>query len=143
VKHEKYAERELEIAEKLHSRERRTWIHFYSSQCRLHRGELEQAEKELLDGIMVAEAIGEKRALALFRPTLAVVQVMQGRKDEALSPTDSRVSQLWLGPLYIKVLMALGKKDEAREKLTAYKALVDQCQSPRFYSEAQRLAQLF
>jgi len=188
----KYAERELEIAEKLHSRERRTWIHFYSSQCRLHRGELEQAEKELLDGIMVAEAIGEKRALALFRPSLAVVQVMQGRKDEALqtaldnlaqsspsllythfealrclaevrlrrdeldeaeevcrqadalvSPTDSRVSQLWLGPLYIKVLMARGKKDEARERLSGYKALVDQCQSPRFYSEAQRLAELF
>jgi tetratricopeptide (TPR) repeat protein len=184
----KYAERELEIAEKLHSRERRTWIHFYSSQCRLHKGELEQAEKELLDGIMVAEAIGEKRALALFRPSLAVVQVMQGRKDEALqtaldnlaqsspsllythfealrclaevrlrrdeldeaeevcrqadalvSPTDSRVSQLWLGPLYIKVLLARGKKAEAAERLESYKVLVAQCQSERFRAEASRL----
>jgi tetratricopeptide (TPR) repeat protein len=184
----KYAEREREIAEKLHSRERRTWIHFYSSQCRLHKGELEQAEKELLDGIMVAEAIGEKRALALFRPSLAVVQVMQGRKDEALqtaldnlaqsspsllythfealrclaevrlrrdeldeaeevcrqadalvSPTDSRVSQLWLGPLYIKVLMARGKKAEAAERLESYKVLVAQCQSERFRAEASRL----
>ncbi|HKG58291.1 MAG TPA: protein kinase [Pyrinomonadaceae bacterium] len=188
----KYAEREIEIAEKLHSRERRAWVHFYSAQCRLFMGEIKQAEQELLDGIMAGEAIGEKRVLALCRPSLAVAQVMQGRADEALetalttleqssasmlytqfealrclaevrlrraelaeaekvcrdadaliSPTDSRVSQLWLGPLYIKVLMALDKKDEALARLTSYTALVAQCQTPRFSSEAQRLAKLF
>ncbi|HYV10852.1 MAG TPA: protein kinase [Pyrinomonadaceae bacterium] len=187
----KYAEREIEIAEKLHSRERRAWVHFYSAQCRLFRGEIEQAEHELLDGIALGDAIGEKRVLALCRPSLAVAQVMLGRRDEALqtaltnleqssaswlythfealrclaevrfrrdeleeaeevcrdadalvSPTDSRVSQLWLGPLYINVLLALGKKDEAAEKLTAYQALVAKCQSPRFTSEAHRLAQV-
>jgi tetratricopeptide (TPR) repeat protein len=187
----KYAERELEIAEKLHSRERRAWIHFYSAQCRLFKGELQLAEKELLDGMAVGEAIGETRVLALCRPSLAVVQVMQGRRDEALqtalenleqsctsmlythfealrclaevrfrrdeleesetvcrqadalvSPTDSRVSQLWLGPLYIQVLMARGKRAEAKERLVKYQILVDQCQSPRFSSEAQRLAKL-
>jgi tetratricopeptide (TPR) repeat protein len=187
----KYAERELAIVEKLHSRERRAWIHFYSSQCRLFTGELELAEKELLDGMAVGEAIGETRVLALCRPSLAVVQVMQGRRDEALqtalanleqactsmlythfealrclaevhfrrdeieeaeeicrqadalvAPTDSRVSQLWLGPLYIKVLLARDKKAEARERLAKYQVLVDQCQSPRFSSEAQRLAKL-
>jgi len=153
-------------------------------------GELERAEQELLDGIAIAEAIGERRVLALLRPSLAVVQVMQGRKDEGLqtalanleqssasllythfealrclaevrlrrdelneaeavcrqadelvSPTESRVSQLWLGPLFIKVLVALDKKDEAAEKLTAYEALVAECQSARFTSEASRLAQ--
>ncbi len=187
----KYAEREIEIVAKLHSRERRAWVHFYSAQCRLFKDEIELAEQELLDGITLGEAIGEKRVLALCRPSLAVVQVMQGRRDEALqtalanleqssaswlythfealrclaevrfrryefaeaeqvcldadalvSPTDSRVSQLWLGPLYIKVLLALGKKDEAVEKLTAYQALVAECQSPRFTSEAHRLAQI-
>jgi tetratricopeptide (TPR) repeat protein len=187
----KYAEREIEIAEKLHSRERRAWVHFYSAQCRLFMGQIEQAEQELLGGLTIGEAIGEKRVLALCRPSLAVVQVMQGRRDEALqtalmnleqssprllythfealrclaevrfrrdefaeaeqvcrdadalvSPTDSRVSQLWLGPLYIKVLLALGKKDEAVEKLTAYQALVAECQSPRFTSEAHRLAEI-
>jgi len=187
----KYAEREIEIAEKLHSRERRAWIHFYSAQCLLFMGEIERAEQELLDGIMLGEAIGEKRVLALCRPSLAVVQVMQGRRDEALqtalanleqssaswlythfealrclaevrfrrdefkeaeqvcrdadalvSPTDSRVSQLWLGPLYIKVLLGLEKRDEAVQRLTAYQALVAECQSPRFTSEAHRLAQL-
>ena len=188
----KYAEQELAIAEKLHSRERRAWIHFFSSQCRLFLGELERAEQELRDGIAIAEAIGERRVLALLRPSLAVVQVMQGRKDEGLqtalanleqssasllythfealrclaevryrrdelaeaedvcrqahelvSPTESRVSQLWLGPLFIKVLLALGKKDEAAAKLLAYQGLVSECQTPRFSSEAQRLATLF
>src|SRR4029079_18432529 len=159
--------------------ERRTWIHFYSAQCRLFLGELERAEQELLDGIALGEAIGERRVLALLRPSLALVQVMQERKDEGLqtalanleqsstsllythfealrclaevrlrrdeleeaedvcrqadelvSPTESRVSQLWLGPLFIKVLLATGKRDEAMERLTVYKALVGQCQTP-------------
>jgi len=181
----------IEIVEKLHSRERRAWIHFYSSQCRLFTGELALAEKELLGGMAIGEAIGETRVLALCRPSLAVVQVMQGRRDEALqtalanleqactsmlythfealrclaevrfrrdeieeaeeicrqadalvAPTDSRVSQLWLGPLSIKVLLARDKKAEARERLAKYQVLVDQCQSPRFSSEAQRLAKL-
>ncbi len=184
----KYAERELEIAEKLHSRERRAWIHYYSSQCRLFLGELERAEQELLDGIAIAEAIGERRVLALLRPSLGVVQVMQGRRDEGLqtvlanleqssasllythfealrclaevrlkrdeiaeaeevcrqadelvSPTESRVSQLWLGPLYIEVLMARDKKAEATDRLANYKALVAQCQSARFTAEVNRL----
>ncbi len=186
-----YAEREIEIANKLHSRERRAWIHYFAAQCRLYRSELEQAERELLDGIAVAEAIGEKRVLALCRPSLAVVQVMQGRRDEALqtalanleqssvgllythfealrclaevrfrrdelveaeevcrqadelvSPTESRVSQLWLGPLYIDVLMAGGKKAEAADRLEKYKVLVAQCQSARFTAEVSRLTGL-
>jgi hypothetical protein len=49
------------------------------------------------------------------------------------------VSQLWLGPLYIKVLMARGKKAEAAERLESYKVLVAQCQSERFRAEASRL----
>jgi ATP/maltotriose-dependent transcriptional regulator MalT len=60
--------------------------------------------------------------------------------DELVSPTESYVSQLWLGPLHIKVLMAQGKRAEAREKLSKYQQLVSQCQSPRFTSEAAGLA---
>jgi tetratricopeptide (TPR) repeat protein len=184
-----YAEREIEIANKLHSRERRAWTHFYAAQCRLFLGEIGRAEQEFLDGIALAESIGENRVLSLFRPSLAVVQVIQGRHDEALetatanlqlsspsllyshfealrclaevrrrqdeideaeqlcreaeelvSPTESRVSQLWLGPLYIEVLLAAHKRDEAIEKLTAYQALVAECQSPRFSNEATRLS---
>ena len=186
-----YAQREIEIADRLHSRERRTWVHFYSGQSHLFLGHLERAEQEFLDGIRLSEAIGENRALSLFKPSLAVVQAKQGRYDEALqtaltnlqssspsllyshfealrclaevrlcraeleeaekvcreadelvSPTDSRVTKLWLGPLYIKVLLAAQKRDEAIKKLSEYQALVAECQSPRFTSEATRLAQM-
>jgi tetratricopeptide (TPR) repeat protein len=184
-----YAEREIEIVSKLHSRERRAWTHYYAAQCRLYLDETELAEQELLDGIALAEAIGENRVLSLFRPSLAVVQATQGRYDEALrtaeenlaksssrllyshfealrcfaevrfrrgeieeaeqlcrqaeelvAPTESRVSQLWLGPLYIEILLTAQKRDEAATKLTAYQALVADCQSPRFSNEATRLA---
>jgi tetratricopeptide (TPR) repeat protein len=59
--------------------------------------------------------------------------------DELVSSTESRVSRLWLGPLYMNVLLAQGKHDEAREKLPAYEALVAECQSPRFTAEAAHL----
>ena len=156
---------------------------------RLLLGEIELAERELLDGIALGEAIGENRVLGLMRPILGVVQAIQGRYDEALqtveenlrrsspsllyshfealrcfaevrfrrgeieeaeqlcrqaeelvSPTESRVSQLWLGPLYIEVLLAAQKRDEAEKKLSVYQTLVADCQAPRFTSEAARLA---
>src|ERR1043165_8307949 len=186
-----YAEREIEIANKLHSRERRAWTHYYAAQCSVFLGDVQRAEQEFLDGIALAEAIGENRVLGLFRSSLGVVQAMQGRYDEALktveenfqrstpsllythfealrcfaevrfrrgeiekaeqlcrqaeelvSPTDSRVSRLWLGPLYIEVLLAADKRDEAATRLTAYQALVADCQSPRFTSEATRLSKI-
>jgi tetratricopeptide (TPR) repeat protein len=186
-----YAQREIEIANRLHSRERRAWVHFYSGHCHFFLDHIERAEQEFLDGIRLAEAIGENRALSLFTSSLAVVQAKQGRYDEALqtasanlqsssptllyshfealrclaevrfrrgeldeaekicreadefiSGTDSRVTQLWLGPLYIEVLLAAQKRAEALEKLTGYKSLVAECQSPRFTSEATRLAQI-
>ena len=152
---------------------------------------LELAEREFIDGIALAEAIGENRVLSLLQPNLGIVQAIQGRYDEALqtveanlqrsspsllyshfealrcfaqvrlrrseideaeqlcrqaeelvSPTESRVSQLWLGPLYIEVLLAADKRNEAAKKLNAYQALVAECQSPRFTAEATRLATL-
>ncbi len=186
-----HAQREIEIADRLHSRERRSWTHFYSAQCRLFLGEVKKAEQEFLDGITLAESIGENRVLSLFRPSLAVAQAMLGRYDEALqtasdnlknsspallyshfealrcfaevrfrraemdeavqlcgqaeeliAPTESRVSRLWLGPLYIEVLLAAQKHNEAATKLTDYQQLVTECQSPRFSNEATRLAQM-
>lgn len=184
-----YAAREIEIADRLHSRERRAWVHFYEAQCRLFLGQITEAEREFLTGIEVAETIGENRVLALLKPNLALAQAIQGRHEEALklaaaslkqssrsliythfealrcmaevhvrrsefaeaeqfckqadelvSPTESRVSQLWLGPLYIEVLLAQAKLEEAADRLRTYQALVADCQSPRFTSEAERLA---
>ena len=187
-----YAAREIEIAERLHSRERRAWAQLVVAQCSNFLGETERAEQEFLSGIALGEAIGEFRVLMLLRSNLAVVQAKLGRHDEALktvreslqrsspkllythfdslrclaevhrhrdewgeaeqvcqqadelvSPTESRVSRLWLGPLHMDVLLAQGKRDEAREKLTAYEALVADCQSPRFTAEAARLKSVF
>jgi ATP/maltotriose-dependent transcriptional regulator MalT len=83
---------------------------------------------------------------------LAEVHLRRNELDEAerlceeatelVSPTESRVSRLWLGPLYIEVLLAQGKRDEAAAKLVEYQALVADCQSPRFTAEAIRLASL-
>jgi hypothetical protein len=49
---------------------------------------------------------------------------------------------LWLGPLYIEVLLAAQKRDEATTRLAAYQQLVADCQSPRFTNEATRFAQM-
>jgi hypothetical protein len=74
--------------------------------------------------------------------------------DELVARTESRVSQLWLGPLYVDVLLEQRKRakaenddalaeqrlSEAKQRLGAYQELVLHCQSPRFNAEAQRLA---
>ena len=76
--------------------------------------------------------------------------------DELVGPTESRVSQLWLGPLYLDVLLeqkrraetednvalAARKLSEAKQRLNTYQELVAQCQSPRFTAEAARIAEL-
>ncbi|HEY2961238.1 MAG TPA: protein kinase [Pyrinomonadaceae bacterium] len=195
-----FAQRELEIAERLHSRERRAWVHYYAGHAHFSLGRTERAVEEFEHGIALAETIGEKRVLSLLNANLAIVQARLGQYDKALQtartnlesaasigllythfeslrgladvyfqralsggyegeledaervcrqadtliePTESRVSRLWLGPLYIEVLVALKKRDEAREKVAAYKALVAECQTQRFVAEASRLERLF
>lgn len=194
-----YAAQEMEIAEKLHSRERRAWVHSFAGQLYLMVNELERAADEFQHGIDLGEAVGEKRALVLLNGNLAIVRAKLGQYDEALQtattnlknaaaigllythfealralaeiyyvraqsgayagelaeaervcrqaeelvgPTESRVSQLWLGPLYIEVLLAQNKRAEARERLSTYRELVAGCQSPRFSAEVERLASL-
>ena len=200
-----YAAQEREIAARLHSRERRAWSHVVVAQCNLFLGRVEEAEREYIEGIALADAIGEHRVKALLKSNLAVAQASLGRAEEGLqtaeenlaevaptgllythfeairvlavvrfrralspkttaglfqveldeaermcrlaeelvAPTESRVSQLWLGPLYIRVLLAQNKRTEAAEKLAAYQELVAECQSPRFSQEAARLDTLF
>jgi len=79
-----YADREIDLAERLHSRERRAWVHYYSGLCRFFLGQTEQAEQEFLAGITLAESIGENRVLRFMGSNLAVVQAALGRTDEAL-----------------------------------------------------------
>jgi tetratricopeptide (TPR) repeat protein len=229
----KYAEREREIAATLHSRERRGWTHLVTAQCAFCEGDPERAKREFIEGIALAESIGELRLASLLKGGFAVLQADQasdyravsasdretapvrtggdleridgrrlldealqnalenfqaceslgllytrfeghrclaevrfrrgefdeavrlcGAASELLSGTDSRVSRLWLGPIYIDVLLAAGlraeaegkpddaaaKRNLAAEHLARYQELVADCQSPRFAREAARLA---
>jgi tetratricopeptide (TPR) repeat protein len=214
------AEKEFEIAARMESRERRAWTHYYAALCYLHLNRLAEAERQFVDGLALAEAIGEKRVMGFLKSSLAVLRARFGQFDEAMelakenfavtpssliysrfealrclasvyyqralsrpsggegrgdggddldeaerlcseahdlvAPTESRVSQLWLGPLQIEVLFAQAKKaeerddsivatqkrNEARDLLQTYQELVAVCQSPRFAAEATRLEQL-
>ena len=213
-----YAGHELEIANKLHSPERRVWVHFIASMCSLHAGDSVRAEREFTEGISLSKSIGELRAESLMTGNYAIlhadkashkssesitervegqrlfdealqtalenlkaseslgllysrfeahrclaeVRFRRGELDEAeslcaaasdlISETESRVCQLWLGPLYMKVLLAQSersdikpdevtkKRQHAKEMVLSYQQLVSGCQSPRFTREAERLA---
>jgi tetratricopeptide (TPR) repeat protein len=226
-----YAEREREITTTLHSRERRGWTHFVAAQCAFYSGDPERAEREFVEGIALAESIGELRLASLLKGSFAVLQAVRASNDgtesdrdgvpvgtasdadrvgarrlldealetaldnfqagealglnysrfeahrclaevrfrrgefdeaerlcaaasELVSGTESRVSRLWLGPLYIEVLLAAARRAEeegkhdtaaakrslAAEHLARYQELVADCQSPRFTREAARLA---
>jgi len=74
------------------------------------------------------------------RAELEEAEQLCRQAHEFVAPTDSRVTQLWLGPLYIEVLLAAQKRSEAVKKLTEYQTLIAECQSPRFTNEATRLA---
>ena len=216
-----WAEKEFEVAEKLQSRERRSWTQFYAGQAHLHLGQLDEAERHFTEGLELAESVGEARAKALHKPNLGLLYALRGRFDDALriaeenaaevsasliytrfealrclarirflralsgefedrdsndvfgfelteaarlceaaqaliGPTESRVSQLWLGPLHIEVLieqakradtatdtaLATQKRVEAKKLLGTYQELVADCQSARFTAEAARLAQV-
>src|SRR5882724_5167831 len=89
-----YAECELEIVEKLHSRERRAWVHFIAAQCRLFLGQTQRAEQEFIDGITLAESVGEHRVTSLMKPNLALAQATLGQYDEALQTASGNLEQV-------------------------------------------------
>lgn len=218
----KYAEREMEITDKLHSRERRAWAQFVAAICSYYLGDLDRAEQEYKEGIALAESIGEIRVAPLLKGNyailladraaanmtrgetpspqtqllldeaskiarenydsgealgllysrfeghrcLAIIHMRRGDLDEAerlclvaedfVSRTDSRVTRLWLGPLYMRVLLeqaeraedagnnelAMEKRALAKEYLLGYQKLTAECQSPRFSREAEEISKL-
>jgi hypothetical protein len=176
-------------------------------------GRLNESEREYVEGITLAEAIGEKRVKSLLESSLAVLRALLGDFDsgltlakenlaitspnliynrfealrclafvhylralsesggssdaddldeaerlcreayELLSPTESSVGRLWLGPLQMDVLLAQSaragdreiankKRAEARQLLSDYRQLVTECQSPRFTRQAERLTKV-
>ena len=95
-------ERERALAEKIHSRERMAWMHFYTAHCHLSLGHLQESENSFLNGIGLAEAIGETRVLALLRSNYAVLLARLGRHDEALAAADESMRAQSDGLLYMR-----------------------------------------
>jgi hypothetical protein len=126
---------------------------------------LDDALQTALDNYQAGETSDLLYSRFEGRRCLAAVRFRRGEFDEAerlcaaaselVSGTESRLSRLLLGPLYIETLLAAGlraeaegKPDEAAAKrglaaehLANYKEIVADCQSPRFTSEAARLAE--
>jgi serine/threonine protein kinase len=96
-----YAAREREIAARLHSRERQAWTYLVTSLSYMTSGNLAPAERELRDGVSLAESIGEHRLGALLKGNLAILLADLGRLDEAFQTArDNYESGEALGLLY-------------------------------------------
>ncbi len=78
-----FAGHEREIAARLHSRERQAWTYMVTSLSHVALGGLELAERELRDGVALAESIGEQRLALLLKGNLAIVLADRGLIDEA------------------------------------------------------------
>jgi tetratricopeptide (TPR) repeat protein len=127
---------------------------------------LDEALQTALDNFQTGETSDLVYLRFEGRRCLAAVRFHRGEFDEAerlcaaaselVSGTESRLSRLWLGPLFIEALLAAGLRAEAEgapdeaaakrglaaEHLATYQELVAECQSPRFTREATRLADL-
>jgi tetratricopeptide (TPR) repeat protein len=113
-----------------------------------------------------AEALGLLYSRADARRILGHVRYRRGELEEAervfaeamsiVADTESKVSRLWLGPVYIQTVLALGKRAEAEGRseeaksrheeairlAERYSEFTAACQSPRFTREAERLTAL-
>jgi hypothetical protein len=125
---------------------------------------LDEALQTAIDNFQAGETSGLIYSRFEGLRCLAAVRFRRGEFDEAerlcaaaselVSGTESRLSRLWLGPLFIETLLAAvlraeaqGKHDEAAAKrdlaaghLARYQDLVAECQAPRFTRVAARLA---
>lgn len=127
---------------------------------------LDEALQMALENFSRAEALGLLYSRAEGHRALGHVRFRRGELDEAericaaakafLAETESMVSRLWLGPVYIETVLALSKRSAAEDKpeeararheeaitlAEEYSALTASCQSPRFSREAERLGKL-
>jgi tetratricopeptide (TPR) repeat protein len=96
-----YAAKEREIAGRLHSRERQAWTYLVTGLSYMAKVNLETAERELRDGMALAESIGEHRLFHLLQGNLAVTLADAGRFDEAFKTARENLSESEkLGLLY-------------------------------------------
>jgi tetratricopeptide (TPR) repeat protein len=86
-----YAEREREVADRIHSRERWAWSCLYAGDCARLLGERERAERDYEAGIELATTIGERRLGLLLSAGRAHLLVDLGRLDEGLEAAKETV----------------------------------------------------
>lgn len=127
---------------------------------------LDEALKMALENFSDAESLGLLYSRVEARRTLGHVRFRRGEFDEAervcaeamalVADTESKVSRLWLGPVYVETLLAVSnaaqaagesekaeaKRRQAETVAVRYSKFVSACQSPRFSREAERLAAL-
>jgi tetratricopeptide (TPR) repeat protein len=127
---------------------------------------LDESLQIALQNFSSAEALGLVYSRAEGHRALGHVRFRRGELEEAericaaamafLAETESKVSRLWLGPVYIETVLALSKRAEAEgnsEQARAryeeaatlaerYSKFTAACQSPRFKREAERLTAL-
>src|SRR6185436_700197 len=73
-----YSEREREIVERIHSRERRAWTHFVAAMCSSLSGDFARSEREHREGIALAELTGERRVGALLKGSYVMLKSLEG-----------------------------------------------------------------
>jgi len=108
-------------------------------------GRLDDALRTATDNVADADRMELLHMRADGRRCLAHVLWKRGELAEALricdemiaitSSIESRIARLWLGPIHIEVLLALGHREEAASQLDVYSEIVASCQS-RQHTEA-------
>lgn len=80
-----FAQRECEIARKLHSREREGWPLMAEGTCHYALGDLDAAEAAETRALELADQVGEVRLAVLCLVELVVIAAERGKMDEAFS----------------------------------------------------------
>jgi len=112
-------------------------------------GRLDDALRTATDNVTDADKMGLLHMRADGRRCLAHVLWKRGELAEALrncdellaitSETESRQARLWVGPIHVEVLLALGRREEAASRLDAYAEMVASCQSRQHTEAVARL----
>jgi tetratricopeptide (TPR) repeat protein len=139
----------LALADAAGDRRVASMIRSYQALAYADLGRLDEAQQVAQESFERAETMGLLYLRTEGHRCLAYVHFKLGELNEAVrlservleltAETDARVSKLWLGPLHIEVLLQLGRRDEASERLGAYAEMVADCQSPHFGREVSRL----
>jgi tetratricopeptide (TPR) repeat protein len=89
----RHAERDFEIARKIHSQEREGWSIFCRGQALHGLGRLQDADESLRDGLELAERIGEQRLAILLGSERSMVRADLGETTTAREIGDRSLEQ--------------------------------------------------